>query len=83
MPPVRAGNRVGIVQVRAHARGDGLLADVQVYATGQSAGMEIVPQLFLGAPDQQHGPVHGQHLPGIGFLWYRILRHLLQTTGKE
>ena len=72
---VRAGNRVAVIQVRTHARGDGLLTDVQVYAAGQFAGMEIIPQPFLGAPDQHHGPVHGQHLPGIGFLSYRILRH--------
>ena len=62
---MRARDVVAVVEVRADARRDRLLADVHVHEAGDLAGAELARDPLLEEPDRQHRPVEARSVSGV------------------
>ena len=69
---------VVVVEVRADARGDRLLADVHVHEAGDLAGAELARDPLLEEPDREHRPVEAEQRRGVD----RLARRHAGCSGR-
>ncbi len=81
--PVRAEDDIAGGKVGANAGGDGFLSDICVASAMHQAALVRTSQLFLHAPNQQHGPIKGQQNVFLGRSHGRSQKSEIRNSKSE